>query len=142
MDELNELIERLRSSDTVVSEKTARELRKLSAKDSARLAPFHREILTLGIQATDLKVRWNLIQILGHLPLKSSQRAKAIDWLFERICDPSPLTRTFCLQALWDLGAQDAAVRAQILPIAEVFVHSGTAAMRARARKILQQSTS
>jgi len=140
MDELTEMIERVRSSDTVVSERAARDLLKLSAKETTRLAPFCREILALAIQATDLKVRWNLIQILGHLPLKSSQRAKAIDWLFERISDPSALTRTFCLQALWDIGAQDAVMRAQLLPIAKEFADTGTAAMRARARMILQQA--
>jgi len=64
-----------------------------------------------------------------------------VDWLFERLRDSSPLTRTFALQALMDLGKSDPALRLRAIPIAHKFAETGSAAMRARARKPLKQFT-
>jgi len=83
-------------------------------------------------------VRWNLMQVLGKIVLKPVQRGAANDWLFERLRDASPFTRTFALQALYELSREDEALHRRWLPIAEEFARNGTAAMRARARKLLQ----
>ena len=132
-----ELIATLRSTDAEAGERAARALRKLAERDPASLALWRKDLLKLTMNAQDLRLRWNLIVMPGKLPLSPSQRATAVDWLFERLEDASPFTRTFALQALFDLSSTDSSLRARLLPIAQRFALQGTAAMRARARKLL-----
>ena len=120
------------------SEKAVRSLRKLAQANSERLNPYSAELLKLAMAEQDLRIRWNLIVILGNLTLKAANRSLAVDWLFERLMDASPLTRTFALQALFDLSRRDDLLRERWRPIALEFAKNGTAAMRARARKLLQ----
>ena len=115
-------------------------MRKLAEKDPATLAPHGALLLKLDMAEQDLRTRWNLIEILGSIPLRSTQRLIAVDWLFERLGDASPFTRTFALQALFNLSRNDEPLRRRWLPLAHEFEVNGTAAMRARARKLLQQS--
>ena len=131
----------LQSGDSKDAECASRNLRRLADRDPNSLAGFRKDILKLAMTAGDLRVRWNLIIILGKLPCTPSQRAATVDWLFERLRDSSPLTRTFALQALMDLGKSDPALRLRAIPIAHEFAETGSAAMRARARKLLKQFT-
>jgi hypothetical protein len=132
-----ELIWQVKSADPKIAEPAARSLRELARIDPAVLTPWRKDLLQVGRDAEDLRVRWNLIVIVGKLSLTRTQRASAIDWLFERLRDESSLTRTFALQALVDLSATDSALRKRVLPILENFAREGTPAMRARARKLL-----
>lgn len=134
MASVEELIAVVEGGDAVAAEKAARSLREVSPKKlTAR-----KHLLKLAMGAEDLRVRWNLIQVVGKLWLSPRQRAVAVDWLFERLWDPSPFTRTFALQALFDLSGEDAALRGRVLSIAREFTELGTASMRARARKLLR----
>jgi hypothetical protein len=137
MEDPTKLIATLKSADSAAAERAARTLRKLAERDPASLSPWRSDLLKLAISAQDLRLRWNLVSILGKLPLSPSQRAIATDWLFERLEDASPFTRTFALQALFDLSLVDSPLRTRVLPIAQQFADNGTAAMRARARKLL-----
>ena len=139
MKDIAELIAAVKSADTAVAEPASRELRNVARVDPMSLSAWRKDLLKLAMSVEDLRVRWNLIIVLGMLPLTSSQRAVAVDWLFERLRDPGSLTRTHALQALVDLSAGDAALRRRLLPIAQEFAETGTAAMRARARKLLKQ---
>jgi hypothetical protein len=53
--------------------------------------------------------------------------------------DQSSIVRTFALQALADLSRNDAGLRSRVREILEESVATGTAAMRARARKLLKK---
>ena len=134
---LQRLISDLGSSEAEVAEPASRALRVRAERDPGSLSSFRKNILNLAIAASDLRVRWNLILVLGRLPLTPGQRALAVDWLFERLGDASSFTRTFTLQALFDLSSADSSLRARLLPIAQEFTATGTAAMRARARRLL-----
>jgi len=57
--------------------------------------------------------------------------------MFERLRDRSGLNRTMAMQALMDLSEEDAKLRARVLPVVREALEGGTAAMRARARKLL-----
>jgi hypothetical protein len=115
------------------------QLKVISEQDPTALDSLRKVLLQHALRTKELRVRWNLIIILGRLPLKGRDRAAFIDWLFERLSDASSLTRTFAMQALADLSIADPPLRRRVLPIVRQFNESGTAAMRARARKLLRQ---
>lgn len=136
--ELEDLVRNLASPESSTSSEAARQLRLLSGRDAALLQPRRTKILQQAFRTQDLRTRWNLIQILSRLPLTPAQNGAATDWLFERLADQSPFTRTFALQALADLAVQDPALRSRVLPFAQRFAETGTPAMQARARKLLK----
>jgi hypothetical protein len=53
--------------------------------------------------------------------------------------DQSSIVRTFALQALTDLSRGEAGLRLRVREILEESVATGTAAMKARARKLLKE---
>ncbi len=139
MEEASALIATLRTRRPASAEQAARALRVLAQESPATPSPHGAGVLKLAMAEQDLRVRWNLIQILGKVALKPVERGVAIDWLFARLGDASPFTRTFALQALFDLGREDESLRKRSLLVAHDFAENGTAAMRARARKLLEE---
>ena len=140
MRDVAQLIAAVKSSDSALAEPASRDLRKLAISDPSSVQSLSKDILNLVMVCPDLRIRGNLIIVLGELPFSRVQRAAAVDWLLERVCDASPLTRTFALQSLMDLSAKDPSLRRRVLTIAAEFAENGTAAMRARARKLLKSA--
>ena len=120
------------------SEPAARELKHFASQGTHNFTRHHQAILKAAIATADLRTRWNLIVVLGLLPLRDPARAAAVDWLFERLADASPFTRTFALQSLFNLAAADPPLQQRLRPVLERFAHAGTASMQARARKLLR----
>ena len=141
MQPVAELLEVIQKGSGTSSEAAARELKHRAEQDTGEFAPQHRAILAAALATEDLRTRWNLIVVLGLLPLRGPIRAAAIDWLMERLGDESPFTRTFAVQALADHSAGDARLKRRLLPVLEQFASSGSASMKARARKLLKQLT-
>jgi hypothetical protein len=132
-----ELVRRLRDRDKAVVERAARTLKKIAEADAGALFDWRKALLKEAFRAVDVRVQWNLSIILGRLQLKGADKALAVELMFERLRHVSGLNRTMAMQALMDLSEQDAALRARVVPIVEEFAESGTAAMRARARRLL-----
>jgi len=132
-----ELVEQLRHRDKAVAERAARTLKKISEVDGAALFRWRKALLDEAFRALDVRVQWNLSLVLGRLPLRGREKALAVDLMFERLRDPSGLNRTFALQALMDMSAEDVALRRRVRPIVEEFLENGTPAMKARARKLM-----
>jgi hypothetical protein len=133
------LVLALDSPDKVEAESAARTLKKIAEADRDILLPLAPAILKAARRATDVRVQWNLTIVLGRMPLKGRTRSLAIDLLFDRLEDPSGLNRTFALQALIDLSANDRPLRQTLLPVIDNFAAHGTPAMQARARRILRE---
>ncbi len=89
------------------------------------------------MRTTEMRVLWNLILVVGRLPMRGKERAAVVDWLFKRLGDEGGLVRTMALQALFDLSEEDVALRRRVIPFAERFLEMGTPAMRSRARNLL-----
>ncbi len=132
-----ELVRGLRDGDKGVVERAARTLKKVSERDAGALYAWRKALLKEALRAVDVRVQWNLSIVLGRLPLKGSDKALAVELMFERLGDASGLNRTMAMQALMDLSEGDAGLRARVLVIVREAMEGGTAAMRARARKLL-----
>jgi hypothetical protein len=131
------LVQALREPGKAGAERAARTLKKISEADAKALYAWRKQLLAQAFAAREVRVQWNLSIVLGRLPLKGADKALAVELMFERLRDPSGLNRTFAMQALMDLSAQDAALRARVMPIVVESLEQGTPAMRARARKLL-----
>ena len=133
-----ELARRLRNGDKAVVERAARTLKKISEANAVRLFPWRKALIEEAFRAADVRVQWNMTIVLGRLPLKGRDKAVVVDLMFERLRDKSGLNRTMALQALMDLSEQDAKLRVRVMPVVREFLENGTPAMKARARKLLQ----
>jgi hypothetical protein len=112
-------------------------LEKVSRAQPGWLAPHKLELLALAGSTDQIEVRWHMAQILPRLPLTPRERAVAIDILFDYLNDRSSIVKTHAMQALADFAAQDPSLKKKILPLLEELTQIGTAAMRARSRKLL-----
>jgi hypothetical protein len=133
----SDLVQHLRSKDRAVVERAARTLKKISEADAAALYAWRKALLAEAFRAVDVRVQWNLSIVLGRLPLKGADKALAVELMFERLRHKSGLNRTFAMQALMDLSANDTNLRARVVPTVTESLEHGTPAMRARARKLL-----
>lgn len=93
--------------------------------------------------ATEEKeVRWHLALIAARLPLNASEREVAVAALKNYLEDRSSIVRTFALQALADFAANDEGLRVEVIELLQHAVRAGTAAMKARSRKLLARLNS
>lgn len=133
-----ELLTLLAHPEDGPAEPHARALKHLAERSPESFTGLGPQILKTALATEDLRIRWNLTVVLSLVPLSPRLRAAAVDWLFERLADPSSLTRVFALQSLWNLSSRDGELRARIQPVARRFVETGTTALRARARHLLE----
>ena len=136
-DVLAELVAAAQDKRAVVTIRAANALKKVQQDRPDLLIPFTKKILRSALECEDLRTRWNLTRVVGRLPLRGRDRALGIELMFEALRSESGFLRTFAMQGLVDFSAEDASLRARVRPIVEQFAENGTAAMRARARKLL-----
>lgn len=134
-----ELIECLWSDDPIVRMRAADAAEKVSALLPELLKLYKTELLGLLAEAEQIELRWHLAQIIPRLPLTQSEKRRATDRLLLYLEDRSSIVRTFALQALTDISRNEAELRPRVREILEESVVRGTAAMRARARKLLKE---
>jgi hypothetical protein len=136
------LVAALTSDDEVLRMRAADAIEKISAQRPDFLGPFKKNLFALaaGSAAPSLQqeVRWHLALILPRLKLTSTERALTTDLLFEYLRDKSIIVKTHALQSLADLAASDPHLKLRVLPILHATAETGSAAQRARARKLLQ----
>ena len=135
---IEEVLKRLMAPKAATAIRAARDLRWITEQDPASLYGIRKTVLREAMRTSEVRVHWNLIIVLGRLPLRRDDKALVVDWFFERLADDSGLVRTMALQALFDLSASDPRLRSRVEPFAQRFVEDGTPAMRARARRLLK----
>src|SRR5271168_4194976 len=133
------LMKGLAAADPVLRMRAADAIEKITAQRPDLLRPHKRKLLAIAGSTDQQEIRWHAALIIPRLKLTTKERAAALDILFDYLRDKSSIVKTFAMQAIWDLAASDAKLKAQIIPLIEELTQVGTAAMRARGRKILQQ---
>ena len=131
----------LSSDDPVIRMRCADAVEKITAQRPDLLRPFKGKLLAIAGSSSQPEVRWHAALILPRLALTSKERTVALDILFDYLRDKSSIVKTFVMQAIWDLAASDPELKAQIIPLIEELTLVGTAAMRARGRKLLRQGS-
>lgn len=134
-----ELVEYLWNDDPIIRMRAADAAEKVSAAQPELLKPYKTELLGLLAETKQIELRWHLAQMISRLRLTQGERRSAADILQLYLEDRSSIVRTFALQALADLSQNDAELRPRMREILEESVVRGTAAMKARARKLLKE---
>jgi len=123
--------------DLLVRMRAADAIEKVSARRPELLRPHARRLLELG-EIEQREVRWHVAQMLPRVPLTAPQRRRAVALLETYLDDRSGIVRTWAMDALAQLAADDPDLRRRLLPLVRSATETGTPAMRARGRKLLR----
>lgn len=132
-----ELIAGLWSEDALVRMRAADAAEKVTREDCKLLQPYKKELLGLMAEAQEQELRWHLAAMAPRLSLENKERKFVTSLLHHYLEDRSSIVRTSALQGLADLAADDESLRPGVMELLREAIRSGTAAMKARSRKLL-----
>jgi hypothetical protein len=140
---LRRLLELLWDEDQGVANRAADVLERITRAPSetlkAAVARFKVELIGLLSDATFAKVRWNLALTLPRLELTVPECRRIAATLETWLDDSSSIIKTAALHALAELTRQDSDSLPQVIDLLRVKGRSGTPAMRARSRILLNK---
>ena len=134
-----QLVAALTSDDEVLRMRAADAIEKITTRRPDLLRPYKRKLLAIAGSTNQQEIRWHAALIIPRLQFTPKERAAALDILFDYLRDKSSIVKTWATQAIWDLAAPDAKLKAQIIPLVEELTQVGTPSMRARGRNLLRQ---
>ncbi|MGC9990680.1 MAG: hypothetical protein ABSC07_19045 [Terriglobales bacterium] len=133
----SELIAGLWSEDPLVRMRAADAAEKVTRKKRELLQPYTGELLGLMTETEQQELRWHLAAMVPRLALNPKQRNLVVSLLVGYLEDCSSIVKTFALQGLADLAQDDPSIRPGVIEILRQATRTGTAAMKARGRKLL-----
>jgi len=136
---IKDLVDALRDERTVVTIRAANALDKIQRGQPEEVARFGRQLVRTASECQDLRTRWNLVEVVGRLPLRGRDRALAIELMFEALGSPSGFLRTFAMTGLVEYARHDSALKQRVRDVVAKALEDSSPAMRARARKLWPQ---
>ena len=134
-----DLFQCLWDEDPVVRMRAADAAEKATVARPRLLNPHKQELLGLLAEAEQIELRWHVALMVPRLALSKPERTRAAAALQRYLEDPSSIVKTFALQGLADLAEQDRSLRETVKSALKGSLETGTAAMKARARKLLRK---
>ena len=134
-----QLVHAMWHADPVVRMRAADALEKASIQNPKLIARYKQELLGLLGETPQQELRWHLAQMVPRLSLTAAERRRAVQHLRGYLDDRSSIVKTFALQAIFELSQQDSSLLAEVLDLLRAAARSGTAAMRARSRKLAKK---
>lgn len=110
----------------------------VSAKKPELIRPHKRHLLSKVAPIEQWEVRSHLSRMLPRLDLNPAEVGKMADLMERSLEHKSSIVRTFAMQALVDLITFDEKLRPSVTGIIERLTETGSAAMKARGRKLLK----
>jgi hypothetical protein len=132
-----ELIAGMWSADGVVRMRAADAAEKVTRKQPQLLQAHKRELLGLVAEAHEKELRWHLAVMTPRLSLNATERGQVVEALTGYLDDQSSVVKTFALQGLADLAANEPSLTLAVTEKLREATRNGTAAMKARAGKLL-----
>jgi hypothetical protein len=133
------LMKGLWAEDLLVRMRAADAAEKVTRKRPELLEQYKKELLKLLAEAREQEVRWHLAAMVPRLTLSLEQRRAAMVVLEGYLADRSSIVKTYALEGLAQLVREDTKLRAAVKEILREAARNGTAAMKARARKLLMR---
>jgi len=134
---LPELLAAFETDDRVLISRAADALEIVGAERPELIEPYKGFVLTLLTQFDYWEVRGHVCLMLPRLRLTAGERWEAFEIVRGWMGDKSSIVRTFAMQTMWDLGKEDEVLREEAVSYLEQALVKGTAAMKARARRLL-----
>jgi hypothetical protein len=132
-----ELLARLWNDDSLIRMRAADAVEKISRHKPELLHPHKAEILGLADETQQIEVQWHMAQMLPRLKLNGPERRRTIVRLSDYLESRSSIVKTHALQALYELAREHQELQPEVKELLEEAIRHGTAAMKARARKLL-----
>jgi hypothetical protein len=136
---LARLVECLWDEDPTVANRAADALERVTRERPARAQKWKEPLLGLLAEATEKKLRWNLALLIPRLKLTVPECRRTAEVLRSYLDDKSSIVKTAALHGLADLTRQDPASLPDVMELLRVAGRSGTPAMRARSRILLEK---
>ncbi len=133
------LIAGLWSDNVLIRMRSADAAEKITRNHPEWLEPYRGELLGLLAEAEEQELRWHLAAMVPRLPLNARERQQTVAALNRYLEDRSSIVKTCALQGLADLARNAPNLRATVIETLREATRSGTAAMKARSRKLLAQ---
>jgi hypothetical protein len=111
--------------------------RKFSRQSVEDLQPYRGILLDLFEEDEQQELLWHLAVILPRLRLDGNERRRTSRALQQCLTAKSSIVKTFALQGLSDLAAQEPALMPLVADLLKIAERTGTPAMKARSRKLL-----
>lgn len=133
------VLDAMRSENALLRMRASDAVEKASRSHPELLRPYKALLLHEISASEQQEVRWHVAQMFSRLDLDERERETAVRVLKQYLRDESRIVRTNALQALADIAAQDQRYRPEVVAILREAVSTGSAAMRARGRKLLEE---
>ena len=131
------LVHCMSEADDGIRMRAADALEKLSRQRVVELQPYTSALLGLFEENNQQELRWHMAVILPRLNLDENERRRTSHMLQQCLSAKSSIVRTFALQGLSDLVAQEPILKPVALDALRSAERNGTPAMKARSRKLL-----
>ena len=135
---LAQVVECLWDENLAIANRAADALERVTRERPAQALKWKGELLGLMAEAEEKKLRWNLALVVPRLKLSVPECRRAAAAMRAYLDDPSSIVKTAALHGLADLARQDSALLPEVLDLLRVAGRSGTPAMRARSRILLE----
>jgi len=134
-----ELIAGLWAEDELVRMRAADAVEKVTRGRPELLRSYRKELLGLMAECDQQEVQWHLAQMASRIVSNAGERLVVAEILTDYLEAKSSIVRTFALQGLAELAKDEPGVRPRVVEILHQAIRSGSAAMKARARKLLRE---
>jgi hypothetical protein len=125
--------------DPLVRMRSADAIEKITAAQSEYLGPYKKRLIRLAELSEQQEVRWHLAQLLSRLELNGPERRQVVDIMSVYLKGKSKIVKTFSMQTLADIAAQDPELRGSIVKQLVKLTRTGSPAMKSRGRKLLKR---
>ncbi len=132
------LIRGMQSADPILRMRTADAAEKVTRHNPILLAPHKKKILTTIARINQQEVRRHTAQMVARIEWNSRERSALVTILEEYLRDRSSVVRTSAMQALAGLALEDRKLKVGIIRRLKELTATGTPAMKARAKKLLE----
>jgi hypothetical protein len=129
----------LQSDNALLRARAADAVEQITARHPEYLRQYRKVLIGPLAHCDQKEVRWHVAQMLPRIRWNAIEQKRVLDILMAYLNDRSSIVKTCAMQALADLARQTPewvpAVRSQLQQLIAV----GTAAMKARGRKLLSE---
>jgi len=134
-----DLFNGLSSEDAIIRMRAADAVEKITAIHPEYLKRYKNQLIKRFALDKQQEVRWHVAQMLPRLSLDPDEQALVVDILLNHLNDTSRIVKVSALQALADIAGRDQRLLESVRALLDEVLEDGSAAMKARARKLVRQ---
>jgi hypothetical protein len=136
---VGQLLACLWDENEYIAGRAADALETVAAESPRTVARYKQALLGLLAEARPIKLRWHLALVVTGMKLSRSECRRVAEILNSWLDDTSSIVKTCAMQGLAELTLQDPSLSDEVLDLLRTLSRSGTPAMRARGRALVNQ---